>query len=122
MYEKYNHQQPQKTKMTTKIQKKKQYELKNRKRLFRKQTQLNREIKQNERKQKGQNLKDEDFDVGRFFESASSDKIYVNRLGFQEIKNEILLYSKSDFGQNGSMIIEPVERQTNIWFKNNDDF
>ena len=46
--------------------------------------------KQNERRQKRQNLIDEDIDLGRFFEPATSNKIYVNNLNLHEIKNEIL--------------------------------
>ena len=32
----------------------------------------------------------EDNDLGRFFELATSNKIYVNNLNFYEIKNQIL--------------------------------
>ena len=46
--------------------------------------------KQNERRQKSQNLIDEYIDLGRFLEKAASNKIYVNSLNLHEIKNEIL--------------------------------
>ena len=76
---KYNHQQLQKTKKTTKLQKE-EYELNKRRKLLKKQTKSNKELKQNERKQRRENLVDEDNDFGRFFELASSDKVYVNGL------------------------------------------
>ena len=78
-----------KTKKTTKLQKKKQYELNKKRKLIRKQTEENKEIKQNERRQKRQNLIDEYVYLGRFFELATSNKIYVNNLNLHEIKNEI---------------------------------
>ena len=63
-------------KKKTKIQQKK---------LIRRQNESNREIKRNERRQKRENLV-EDFDLGRFFELATSNKIYVNNLNLHEIK------------------------------------
>ena len=86
----------QKIKKTTKLQKKK---------LIRKQTEENKEIKQNERRQKRKNLVDEDVNIGRFFELATSNKIYVNNLNLHEIKNEILQGYAGDFELNGLMII-----------------
>ena len=65
---------------------------------------------------------EEDIDLGRFFEKASSGKLYVTRLNLHEIKSEILLVYTGDFELNGSMVIGPVERKTNIRFKNMDDF
>ena len=64
----------------------------------------------------------EDVDLGRFFELATSDKIYVNNLNLYEIKNEILQNYTGDFELNGKMIIGPVEHKKNIRFKNMDDF
>ena len=58
-----------------------------RRKLIRKQTEENKQIKQNERRQKRQNLIDEDVDLGKFFELATSNKIYVNNLNLHEIKN-----------------------------------
>ena len=89
--------------------------------LSRKQNESNRAIKQNERRQRRENMV-EDFDIGRFFELATSDKIYVNNINLYEIKNEILQNYTSDFELNGKMIIGPVEHKTNIRFKNMDDF
>ena len=96
----------------TKLQKKK---------LIRRQNESNREIKRNERRQKGENMVD-DIDLGRFFELATSNKIYVNGLNLHEIKNEILKGYTSGFELNGKMIIGPIEHKTNIRFKNMDDF
>ena len=81
----------------------------------------NRVIKRNERRQKRENMV-EDIDIGRFFELATSNKIYVNSLNLHEIKNEILQDYTGDFELNGKMIIGPVEHKTNIRFKNMDDF
>ena len=64
----------------------------------------------------------EDIDSGRFFEVATSKKIYVNNLNLHEIKNEILQGYTGDFELNGLMIIGPIEHKTNIRFKNMDDF
>ena len=79
-------------------------------------------MKQNERRQRRQNLIDEDVDLGRFFELATSNKIYVNNLNLHEIRNEILQGYTGDFELNGLMIIGPIEHKTNIRFKNMDDF
>ena len=63
----------------------------------------------------------EDIDFGRFFELATSNKMYVNSLNLHEIKKEILQDYTKDFELNGLMIIGPVEHRTNIRFKNMDD-
>ena len=76
-YNDYNHQL-QKTKKTTKLQKKKQYELNKRRKLITRQIESNKEFKQNEGKQKRQNLIYEVVDLGRFFEVATSNKTYLN--------------------------------------------
>ena len=89
--------------------------------LNRKQNESNRAIKRNERRQRRENMV-EDFDIGRFFELATSDKTYVNNLNLNEIKNEILQDYTGDFELNGKMIIGPVEYKTNIRFINMDDF
>ena len=91
------------------------------KKLIRKQNESNREIKRNERRQKRENMVD-DIDLGRFFELATSYKIYVNNLNLHEIKNEILQDYTGDLELNGKMIIGPIEHKTNIRFKNMDDF
>ena len=64
----------------------------------------------------------EDIDLGRFFELAASNKIYVNNLNLHENKNQFLQDYTGDFQLNGSMIIGPIEHKTNIRFKNMDDF
>ena len=64
----------------------------------------------------------DDIDLGRFFELATSNKIYVNNLNLHEIKNEILQDYTGDFELNGKMIIGPIEHKTNIRFENMDDF
>ena len=99
-------------KKKTKLQKKK---------LIRRQNESNRIIKKNERRQKRENLVEEDIDLGRFFELATSNKIYVNNLNLHEIKNEILQDYNNDFELNGKMIIGPIEHKTNVRFKNMDD-
>ena len=68
------------------------------------------------------NLVEEDIDLGRFFELATSNKIYVNNLNLYEIKNEFLQEYTGDFELNGLMIIGPIEHKTNIRFKNMVDF
>ena len=64
--------------------------------LNRKQNESNREIKQNERRQKRENI-GEDFDLGRFFELATTNRKYVNGLNLHEIKNEVLEDYTGDF-------------------------
>ena len=89
--------------------------------MIRIQNESNKETKQNERRQKRENIV-EDVDLGRFFELVTIDKIYVNNLNLYEIKNEILEDYTGDFELIGKMIIGPVEHKTNIRFKNMDDF
>ena len=89
--------------------------------MIRIQNESNEETKQNQRRQKRENIVG-DVDLGRFFELATSDKIYVNNLNLFEIKNEILQNYTGDFELNGKMIIGPIEHKTNIRFKNMDDF
>ena len=116
-----NKTQLQKTKKKTKLQKKKQYQVNRRRVLIRKQNESNREIKRNERRQKRENIV-EDIDIGRFFELATTDKIYVNSLNLHEIKNEILEIYTGDFELIGSMLIGELEQKTNFRFKNVDYF
>ena len=89
---------------------------------IRKQKESNREIKQNEIRQKRQHLIDEPIDLGRFFELAASNELCVNSLNLHEIKNEILQNYKGDFEFSGLKIIGPVEHKTNIRFKKMDEF
>ena len=64
----------------------------------------------------------EDFDIGRFFELATSNKKYVNNLNLHEIKNEVLQGYTGDFELSGLMIVGPIEHKTSFRFKNMDDF
>ena len=110
-----------KTKKSTKLQKKKEYELNKRRKLIRRQNESNKETKQNERRQKGENIVEE-IDIGRFYELATTDRQYVNGLNLHEIKNEILEDYIGDFELIGSMLVGEIEQKTNIRFKNVDDF
>ena len=89
--------------------------------MIRKQNESNKETKRNERRQRRENMV-EDIDIGRFFELATSNNIYVNNLNLHEIKNETLKDYTGDFELNRKKIIGPVEYKTNIRFKNMDDF
>ena len=89
--------------------------------MIRIQNESNKETKQNERRQKRENIV-EDIDTGRFFELVTSDSIYIDNLNLHEIKDEILEDYTGDFDLIGKMIIAPVEHKTNIRFKNMDDF
>ena len=89
--------------------------------MIRRQTESNKEIKQNERRQKRQNVVEE-LVLGRFFYLATSNKIYVNSLNLHEIKNEILQDYTGDFELKGLMIIGTIEHKTNIRFKKMEDF
>ena len=90
--------------------------------MVRRQTESNKEIKQNERRQKRQNLV-EDVDLGRFFELATSNKIYVNNLNLHEIKNFILQGYTGVFELIGKLILGPIEHnKTIVRFKNMDEF
>ena len=102
-----NKTQLQKTKKKTKLEKKK---------LIRKQNESNREIKRNERRQKRENIV-EDIDIGRFFELATTDKLYVNGSNLHEIKKELLDDCAGDFELYGSMLVGEIEQKTNIGSK-----
>ena len=105
--------QLQKTKKKTKLQRKK---------LIRKLNESNREIKQNERRQKREKLVEEDIDLGRFFEVATTERKYVNGLNLHEIQNEVLEDYTGDFELIGSMLVGEIEQKTNIRFRKVDDF
>ena len=51
----------------------------------------------------------EDSDLGKFFDLASSDKLYVNNFNLHEIKNEILQDYTGDFELSGVKIIGFVQ-------------
>ena len=89
--------------------------------MIRIQNESNKETKQNERRQKRENMV-EDINIGRFFELSTTDRGYVNGLNLHEIKNEVLEDYAGDFELIGKTIIGPVEHKTNIRFKNMDDF
>ena len=72
----------------TRLAEKKKTILEKRK-LVRKQNESKKERKRNERRQKRENIAEQDIDIGRFFELATSNKIYVNNLNLHEIKDEI---------------------------------
>ena len=92
------------------------------KKLTREQNESNREIKRNERRQKRENIAEEDIDLSRFFELATTDRQYINGLNLHEIKNDILEDYTGDFELIGSMLVGEIEQKTNIRFKNIDDF
>ena len=94
----------------------------NKRKFIRRRTDLNKEIKQNESKQKREILTDNDIDLGKFFEIAPSDKIYVNSVNLYEIKNETLQDYTGDFELNVLMLIGPIEHKTNIRFEKMDEF
>ena len=99
---------------------KKNTSLKKRK-LIRVQNESNKETKQNERREKRENIV-KDVDLGRFFELATSDSIYIDNLNLPEIKNEILLNYVEAFEMVGNLEVGDQIRQTNIRFKNMVDF
>ena len=78
--------------------------------------------KRNERLQKKENMVEEDIDIGRFLELATSDRKYDNGLNLHEIKNEVLEDYTFDFELIGSLLVGEIEQKTNIRFKNVDDF
>ena len=90
--------------------------------LIRKQNVSNKEIKQNERNEKRENIVDEDVDSRKFFKLATIDKIYVTGLHLHEIKIESLVEYTGDFELKGPMVNGPVEHKTNSIFRNRDDF
>ena len=89
--------------------------------LSRRQNESNIAIKQNERRQRRENMV-EDIDICRFFELATTDRKYVNGSNLHEIENEILEDYTGVFELFGSMLVGEVEQKTNIRFKKDDDF
>ena len=79
------------------------------------QTQKQSKLKENEKRE---NMAGE-IDLGRFFEVASSDKIYVNNLNLPETKNEYLQDHTGDFELIGSMFFGEIEQKTNTRFEKN---
>ena len=72
--------------------------------MIRGQTEAIGEIKQNKRKQKRENIV-EDIDLGRFFESATTNKRYVNGLTLHEVKSEVVKEYTGELELIGSMLI-----------------
>ena len=85
--------------------------------MIRKQNESNKEIKQNERKQKRKNVL-EDIGLGRFLELATTNRKYVNGLNLHEVTNETLEDYTGDFEIIGSMLIGEIEQKTNVRLKN----
>ena len=52
---------------------------------------------------------DDDIDLGRFFELATTNKLYVNGLNLQENENEILIVFTGDFEMIGSILVGQIE-------------
>ena len=78
--------------------------------MIRRQNESNREKKQNERRQKRENMI-EDINIGRFFQLATTDRQYVNGLNLHEIKNDILEDYTGDFELIGSMLVGEIEQK-----------
>ena len=89
--------------------------------MIRIQNESNKETKQNERRQKRENMV-EDINIDRYFELAKTDREYVNGLNLHEIENDIFEDYTGDFELIGSMLVGEIERKTNIRFKKLDDF
>ena len=89
--------------------------------LIRIQNESNKETKQNERRQKRENIV-EGIDTGIFFELATTDRKYVDGLNLHEIKIEVFEDYTGEFDLIGSMLVGEIEQKTNIRFKNVDDF
>ena len=60
--------------------------------------------------------------MSKFFQLASSDKIYETKVYLHELESEILRDYTGDCELNRSMFIGPVEYKTNIRFRKIDDF
>ena len=50
------------------------------------------------------NNKNNDIDIGRFFELATGDQIYINGLNLLEVENDILEDYKGDFELIGPIL------------------
>ena len=78
-------------------------------------------MKQNEKKQKTENIIDDNIGLARFFELTTSNTICVNSLNLHEIKYEILEDYTGDSKLTGSMLIGEIELKTNLRFESIDD-
>ena len=89
--------------------------------LIRKQNESKKELKQNERRQKRENVV-EVIDLGRFFELAATNIRYFSGLILHAIENDMLENYTGDFVLIGSMLIDELEQKTSIRCKNIYDF
>ena len=69
--------------------KRKQHELRRKRNIVRKQKETNRELKQYERFRNRKILVDEDINLCRLFELATTKKVQVNRLHLHETKEKL---------------------------------
>jgi len=85
---------------------------------------MNQIRKENKMKEdKKENIIDEDINIGRFFELATSNKVYFNALNLHEIKKmEVLEGYTGDLELIGSILVGELEQKTNSRFKFIDDF
>ena len=61
----------------------------------------------------------EDIDLGRLFELATTNRIYVNGLNLPEKKSEILIDYTGYIEMIGKIVVEEIEpKKTNIRFEN----
>ena len=60
---------------------------------------------------------EKDNNLGRFFELATTNKIFVNSVKLHEISFGILKVYTGDFGMIGSMLIGETEQKANIGLK-----
>ena len=62
-------------------------------------------------------MTEKDINLGRCFELATANKIYVNSFSLHEIKKDILLFYTGDFEIVGSTLFGELEQNTNIRFR-----
>ena len=67
-------------------------------------------------------MAEEYVNLGRLFEQATSNKVYLNGSNLHEIENNFFLNHTVDFEMIGSMLIREIEQRTNISSRNVEDF
>ena len=67
-------------------------------------------------------MREDEVDLSRFFELATSDKIYIDNLNLHEIKKDIMRDYDGVFEMNGTLKVGEQNRQTLIRFRNMDDY
>ena len=67
-------------------------------------------------------MREDEVDLSRFFELATSDKIYIDNLNLHEIKNDIMRDYDGVFEMNGTLKVGEQIRQTLIRFRNMDHY